>query len=55
MLAIGVRAADNALQPLTVCEVLQDLPANDGKVLAVLGRFSFRRAGSIHQPGSLPS
>jgi hypothetical protein len=43
-------AADNTLQPLTVCEVLKDLPANDGKILAVLGRFSFRRDGrSINQ------
>jgi hypothetical protein len=38
-------AADNALVPVTVCEVLKDLPAQDGKVVAVLGRFSFRRDG----------
>jgi hypothetical protein len=48
--AIAAPAADNALQPLTVCEVLEDLPAHDGKPVAVLGRFSFRRDGrSINQ------
>src|SRR5690242_18592770 len=43
--AIAAPSADNALQPLTVCEVLHDLPTHGGKVLAVLGRFSFRRDG----------
>jgi hypothetical protein len=38
-------AADNALEPLTVCEVLKDIPTHDGKAVAVLGRFSFRRDG----------
>jgi len=38
-------AADGPIEPLTVCEVLKDLPAHDGKILAVLGRFSFRRDG----------
>jgi len=53
--AIAAPAADNALQPITVCEVLQDLPANDGKVIAVLGRFSFRRDGrSINQEACGP-
>ena len=43
-------AADNALEPLTVCEVLSDLHAHDGKTVAVLGRYSFRREGrSINQ------
>jgi len=36
---------DPALQPVTVCEVLQDLAAYDGKVVAVVGRFSSRQAG----------
>jgi hypothetical protein len=31
--------------PLTVCEVLSDLPAQDGKDVAVLGRYSFREKG----------
>ncbi len=31
--------------PLTVCEVVADLPANDGKILAVIGRYSFRSTG----------
>jgi hypothetical protein len=34
-----------ALQPVTVCEVLQDLSAYDGKVVAIVGRFSFRHNG----------
>lgn len=38
-------AADTALEPLTVCEVLRDVPTQDGKAVAVLGRFSFRREG----------
>jgi hypothetical protein len=38
-------AGEPALQPVTVCEVLQDLSAYDGKVVAVVGRFSFRHNG----------
>lgn len=34
-----------ALQPLTVCEIMKDLAAYDGKVVAVVGRFSFRQSG----------
>ena len=34
-----------ALRPVTVCEVLQDLAEYDGKVVAVVGRFSYRQAG----------
>jgi hypothetical protein len=50
VLVIGIwamlaTAADTALEPLTVCEVLKDVPTVDGKSLAVLGRFSFRRDG----------
>jgi hypothetical protein len=40
-----VEGAEPALQPVTVCEVLQDLAAYDGKVAAVVGRFSYRQAG----------
>src|SRR5438309_1368943 len=43
--AFAATAADSALEPVTVCEVLKDLPAQDGKTVAVLGRFSFRRDG----------
>lgn len=38
-------AADSPIPPVTVCEVLADLPAHEGKDVAVLGRFSFRRDG----------
>jgi hypothetical protein len=31
--------------PSTVCEVLRDLPASEGKSIAVLGRYSFREGG----------
>jgi hypothetical protein len=34
-----------AIPPVTVCEVLSDLPAHDGKIFAVLGRYSFRKDG----------
>jgi hypothetical protein len=37
--------AEPTLQPVTVCEVLQDLSAYDGKVVAMVGRFSFRQNG----------
>ncbi len=37
--------AGPAVQPVTVCEVLQDLSAYDGKVVAVVGRFSYRQKG----------
>ena len=40
-----IEGAEPALQPVTVCEVLQDLPAYDGKVVAVVGRFSSRQMG----------
>jgi hypothetical protein len=32
--------------PLTVCEVLRDLPAQTGKTVAVIGRYSWREKGS---------
>jgi hypothetical protein len=40
-----IEGAEPALQPVTVCEVLQDLQAYDGKVVAVVGRFSSRQTG----------
>ncbi len=38
-------AADPPIPPVTVCEILVDLPAHEGKDVAVLGRYSFRRDG----------
>jgi hypothetical protein len=38
-------SADPPIVPLGVCEVLRDLPALEGKNLAVLGRYSFRENG----------
>jgi hypothetical protein len=38
--------ANPPLVPLSVCEVLHDLPAQQGKSIAVLGRYSFRENGT---------
>ena len=37
--------ADAPLVPLTVCEVVRDLAAQEGRALAILGRYSFRTNG----------
>ena len=37
--------ADGPVVPLTVCEIVHDLPAQEGKSVAVLGRYSFRTTG----------
>src|SRR5262249_53547734 len=42
---VATFSADPALVPMGVCEVLHDLSAQDGKTLAVLGRYSFRTTG----------
>ena len=34
--------ADRGIVPLTVCELLRDLPAHEGQPVAVMGRYSFR-------------
>lgn len=39
------QAAEPALEPVSVCDVLQNLSAYDGKVVAVVGRFSSRQTG----------
>lgn len=46
MLACSAFADDPAIPPMTVCEVVRDLAANDGKPVAVLGRYSFRSSGT---------
>src|SRR5689334_9744904 len=43
--AAAAAAADPPLTPLTVCEITADLAAHEGKDIAVLGRYSFRREG----------
>jgi len=40
-----LQSGEPPLQPVSVCEVLKDLAAYDGKVVAVVGRFSFRQSG----------
>src|SRR5579862_3492766 len=42
---LAAPAADHPIEPVTVCEALRDLPAHEGKPVALLGRFSFRRDG----------
>jgi len=39
--------ADAPMVPLTVCEVVRDLPSRDGQGIAVLGRYSFRTGGVL--------
>lgn len=36
--------AQEPVVPLTVCEILRDLPSTQGKTVAVLGRYSFRES-----------
>jgi hypothetical protein len=38
--------ADPPLEPVSVCDVVRDLPAMEGKSVAVLGRYSFRDSGT---------
>jgi len=38
-------AGDPPIVPLSVCEILTNLPAVEGKPVAVLGRYSFRTNG----------
>lgn len=38
-------SADPPILPLGVCELLRDLPAQEGKSVAVIGRYSFRANG----------
>jgi len=40
-----VACADAPLVPMSVCEVLRELQQEDGKSIAVLGRYSFRSNG----------
>ncbi len=34
--------ADRGIVPISVCEVLRDLPAHEGQTVAVVGRYSYR-------------
>ena len=43
MLSLAARSSEPPLVPYTVCEILHDLAAFDGKSMAVLGRYSFRQ------------
>jgi hypothetical protein len=43
--AASAAAADSPITPLTVCEITADLAAHEGKDVAVLGRYSYRRDG----------
>jgi hypothetical protein len=41
----ALATADAPLVPLTVCEILRDLPAQNGKTVVVVARYSFRQNG----------
>jgi hypothetical protein len=43
--AASVVAADPPVVPVTVCEITADLAAHEGREVAVLGRYSYRRDG----------
>jgi hypothetical protein len=45
LMAASAVAADPPITPVTVCEITADLAAHEGKEVAVLGRYSFRRDG----------
>jgi hypothetical protein len=45
LLCSASATADAPLVPLTVCEILRDLPALDGKTLVAMARYSFRQNG----------
>jgi hypothetical protein len=48
-------SADPPILPLGVCEVLHDLPALEGKNVAVIGRYSFRENGRwVAEPSCAP-
>lgn len=67
VLAIGLLScaaawcAEDTVVPMTVCEVVASLPAQDGKIVAVIGRYSFRSVGrwiseqSCNAPASEPA
>jgi hypothetical protein len=43
--ALPATCANTPIVPMTVCEILNDLPMYEGKPVAVLGRYSFREKG----------
>jgi hypothetical protein len=49
------QCAEDTVVPLTVCEVVANLPAQEGKVVAVIGRYSFRSIGRWMGEQACPS
>ena len=45
LLCAVLPAADPLMQPVTVCEIVKDPVAYEGKVVPLVGRFSFRSSG----------
>src|SRR5260370_37358092 len=45
VLGVAIFSADPPIVPLGICEVLRDLAEQEGKNVAVLGRYSFRQTG----------
>jgi hypothetical protein len=40
--AAALSPADRGIVPLSVCDLLRDLPAHDGQAVALVGRYSYR-------------
>jgi hypothetical protein len=43
--AVAAHAEDGSITPVRVCDVLRDVGAYEGKVVAIVGRYSFRSNG----------
>jgi hypothetical protein len=48
-------ADDELVVPMTVCEIVADLPGHDGKIVAAIGRYSFRSTGRWMAEQACPS
>ena len=38
----GLRPADRDILPISVCDLMRELPAHDGQTVALVGRYSYR-------------
>jgi hypothetical protein len=48
--------ADRGIAPISVCDVLRDLPAHEGQTVAVVGRYSYRTNSHwLDQQGCQPT
>jgi hypothetical protein len=48
--------ADRGIVPVSVCELLRDLPSHEGQTVAVVGRYSYRTSARwVDQQGCQPA